>query len=82
MMSWLMGTTLEDIRQQRELLERGQAIREAREAEAERRRLRDKFAAAALTGLLAAEKDGSLCNDVVAKYAYAAADAMMTARGG
>lgn len=81
MMRWLVRPHLEDLRQQRELLARGQAIRDANQRAAERSRLRDQFAAAALTGMLAAEKDGSLCNDVAAKYAYAAADAMLAARG-
>ena len=47
-----MGITPEDIQAQRELLERGERIREAQEQRAERARLRDTFAAAALAGLL------------------------------
>lgn len=76
-----MGITTDDIRSQREMLERGEKLRDVADAAAEQKRLRDQFAAAALTGLLAAETSGSLTDDLRAEYAYKAADAMLRARG-
>ena len=85
-----MGITLRDIHKQREMLRRGEEIAQAAEQaatrEAERMRLRDQFAAAALTGLMqfrgspgdagAAWKSDAL----VAAEAYQLADAMLSAR--
>jgi hypothetical protein len=45
-----MGITPKDIAAQRAMLERGDEIRAAQKQNAERERLRDTFAAAALTG--------------------------------
>lgn len=73
---WWPKVTQEDI----DAIRRAQRFDEIAKDKAERQRLRDQFAAAALTGMLAAEKDGSLCNDVAAKYAYAVADSMLAAR--
>jgi hypothetical protein len=75
-----MGLTIEDIRAQRAMLERGEAIRDAKQREADRAALRDKFAMAAMTGLLAVETSGSLTDDIRADYAYKAADAMLARR--
>jgi hypothetical protein len=49
------------------------------EAAAEQRRLRDQFAAAALTGLLAGFQNGKSCDSYAAE-AYEVADAMLRAR--
>jgi hypothetical protein len=46
---------------------------------AERQRLRDQFASAALTGLLASMQKNVLAEDA-ASHAYEVADAMMAAR--
>lgn len=73
-----MGITPEDIQAQRELLERVERIREAQEQRAERARLRETFAAAALTGLLA--KHGLHGSDFVQERAYVVADAMLRER--
>jgi hypothetical protein len=75
-----MGMTIDDIRAQRAMLQRGEAIREAKQREADLAALRDKFAMAAMTGLLAAETSGSLTDDIRADYAYKAADAMLRER--
>lgn len=81
-----MGMSLRDIYEQRELLRRGdeivEAVEKAAEREAERMRLRDQFAAAALTGLVEPSDEGHyeayrvrLCAE-----AYEWADAMLAAR--
>lgn len=79
-----MGITLRDIHEQREMLRRGEEIAQAAEqaaaSEAERMRLRDQFAAAALTGLLASAPE-EYSADGLAEEAYAHADAMLAARG-
>jgi hypothetical protein len=74
-----MGLTIDDIRAQRAMLERGEAIREAQQREADLAALRDQFAAAALTGLLASMQKNVLAEDA-ASHAYEVADAMMAAR--
>ncbi len=50
--------------------------------ELDRRRERDRFARAALTGLLARSSDDWVTPRIVTDRAYALADAMMTAREG
>lgn len=75
-----MGLTIDDIRAQRAMLERGEAIREAKQRDADLAALRDQFAMAAMSGLLAAETSGSLTDDIRADYAYKAADAMLARR--
>lgn len=75
-----MGLTIDDIRAQRAMLERGEAIRQERRRQADLAALRDQFAMAAMTGLLAAETSGSLTDDIRADYAYKAADAMLARR--
>ena len=64
-----MGITSQDIAAQRAMIERG-----------ERERLRDTFAAAALTGLLAGPGDKDFSADYWARHAYEAADAMLRER--
>jgi hypothetical protein len=73
-----MGVTKADLDAQRAMLERGEEIRKAARQAEERERLRDTFAAAALTGLLSHQK----CHyaddiDEPARDAYAYADAML-----
>jgi len=75
-----MGLTLDDIRKQRAMLERCDEIREAKQQQSERQRLRDHFAAAALAGLLAAPTDKDRSMDYWARLAYEAADAMLRER--
>ena len=53
-----MGITSNDIAAQRAMLERGEEKRKADWKQAERERLRDTFAAAALTGLLSLNRPG------------------------
>jgi hypothetical protein len=74
-----MGITAVDIARQREMLERGEQIRREIAEATERQRLRDQFAAAALTGLLASMQKNVLAEDA-ASHAYEVADAMMAAR--
>ena len=74
-----MGITAVDIARQREMLERGEQIRREIAEATERQRLRDQFAAAALTGLLASMQKNVLAEDA-ASHAYEIADAMMAAR--
>jgi hypothetical protein len=75
-----MGLTIDDIRAQRAMLERGEAIREAKQRDADLAALRDQFAMAAMSALLASEASGSLTDDIRAEYAYKAADAMLRER--
>jgi len=78
-----MGITLRDIHAQREMLRRGEEIAQAAEQaaarEAERTRLRDQFAAAALTGLLSSMQKNIYAEEA-ASHAYEIADAMLAAR--
>jgi hypothetical protein len=55
---WWAKPTLNDIAAQRAMLERGEEKRKADWKQAERERLRDTFAAAALTGLLSLNRPG------------------------
>jgi hypothetical protein len=75
-----MGITPNDIAAQRAMLERGEEKRKADWKLAERERLRDTFAAAALTGLLAGPGDKDFSMDYWARHAYGAADAMLRDR--
>jgi len=75
-----MGITQNDIAAQRAMLERGKEKRKADWKQAERERLRDTFAAAALTGLLAGPGDKDFSMDYWARHAYGAADAMLRER--
>ena len=77
-----MGITSKDIAAQRAMLERGEAKRKADWQQAERERLRDTFAAAALTGILSNESNDEISDAVVAEQAYASADAMLLERNG
>ena len=63
-----------------ELRERAEAFLEAQRNEAERQRLLDQFAAAALTGLLAKPDDGSYDDAWHCRAAYSLADAMLAER--
>ena len=76
-----MGITSQDIAAQRAMLDRGEQIIEAKKQHAETDRLRDTFAAAALTGLLAGPGDKDFSADYWARHAYEAADAMLRERG-
>jgi hypothetical protein len=76
-----MGITSNDIAAQRAMLERGEEKRKADWKLAERERLRDTLAAAALTGLLAGPGDKDFSMDYWARHAYGAADAMLRERG-
>jgi hypothetical protein len=76
-----MGINLSDIAAQRAMIERGEEKRKADWKLAERERLRDTFAAAALTGLLAGPGDKDFSADYWARHAYEAADAMLRERG-
>ena len=70
-----MGITSNDIAAQRAMLERGEEKRKADWKQAERERLRDTFAAAALTGLLSNIPRYQL--GVIAVQAYEIADEMI-----
>jgi hypothetical protein len=61
------------------LFDKAEAVLDAQRQHAERQRLRDQFAAAALTGLLASMQKNVLAEDA-ASHAYEVADAMMAAR--
>lgn len=74
-----MGITSNDIAAQRAMIERGEEKRKAARQAEERKRLRDTFAAAALTGMLANE-DLLADDDKVAETAYGLADAMLRER--
>jgi len=75
-----MGITPNDIAAQRAMIERGEEKRKAEWKLAERERLRDTFAAAALKGLLAGPGDKDFSMDYWARHAYGAADAMLRER--
>jgi hypothetical protein len=72
-----MGITLYDLNAQRAMLKRGEEKRKAARQAEERERLRDTFAAAALTGLLA---NGDY-NPSTPVLAFRMADAMLRERG-
>ena len=74
-----MSVTLEQLREQREMMRRAESVRQAQADHAERQRLRDQFATAALTGLLASMQKNVLAEEV-ASHAYEVADAMMAQR--
>jgi hypothetical protein len=74
-----MGITSNDIAARRAMLERGEEIRKAAKQAEERERLRDTFAAAALTGLLV---NGPFNTDAVPRLAYSMANAMLRERNG
>jgi hypothetical protein len=74
-----MRVTIEQLREQPEMMRRAESVRQAQADHAERQRLRDQFAAAALTGLLASMQKNVLAEDAAA-HAYEVADAMMAAR--
>ena len=81
-----MGISLRDIHEQRDMLRRGEEIaraaKQAADRESERMRLRDQFAAAALTGLVSYNRDNDspcLSSDF-ARWAYHIADHMLKAR--
>ena len=73
-----MGITSNDIAAQRAMLERGEEKRKAARQAEERERLRDTFAAAALTGLLSNIPRYQL--GVIAGQAYEIADEMIAER--
>jgi hypothetical protein len=73
----MMGITSNDIAAQRAMLERGEEKRKADWKQAERERLRDTFAAAALTVLLV---NGPFNTDALPRLAYSMADAMLRER--
>jgi hypothetical protein len=77
-----MGVTLEQLREQREMMQRAESVRQAQADHAERQRLRDQFATAALTGLLARPEfdDDPLDYRYMCRAAYKWADAMMQER--
>ena len=77
-----MGVTLEQLREQREMMRRAESVRQAQTDHAERQRLRDQFAAAALSGLLARPEfdDDPLDYRCMCRAAYKWADAMMQER--
>ena len=66
-------------RERHGLVDKAEAVLEVQRQHAERQRLRDQFAAAALTGLLASMQKNVLAEDA-ASHAYEVADAMMAAR--
>jgi hypothetical protein len=74
-----MSITQNDIAAQRAMLARGEEQRKADWKQAERERLRDTFAAAALTGLLV---NGPFNTEAVPRLAYSMADAMLRERNG
>ena len=75
-----MGVTLDDIAAQRAMIERGEEIRKAARQAEERERLRDTFAAAALTGYAANPAWDDVAASIVAEQAYVDADAMLRER--
>jgi len=77
-----MGVTLEQIREQREMMQRAEGVLQAQADHAERQRLRDQFATAALAGLLARPEfdDDPPDYRYMCKAAYKWADAMMQER--
>jgi len=77
---WWANPTLEAIAAQCAMIERSEAKRKAARQAEERDRLRDTFAAAALTGLLADDGDRVAAMGEFTARAYAWADAMLRAR--
>jgi hypothetical protein len=81
-----MGITSNDIAAQRAMLQRGEEKRKADWKQAERERLRDTFAAAALTGLMQFTIDAATpgayvkSTAAIAANAYDIADAMLRER--
>jgi len=75
-----MGITSNDIAAQRAMLERGEQKRKADWKQAERERLRDTFAAAALTGLLSHSIAPEQAMSQYIRIAAAYADAMLRER--
>jgi hypothetical protein len=73
-----MGITSNDIAAQRAMLERGEEKRKAARQAEERERLRDTFAAAALTGMMSRVAGKA---ESFAEAAYKLADAMLRERG-
>jgi hypothetical protein len=78
----VIGITPKDIAAQRAMLARGEQIVEAKRQQAERERLRDTFAAAALSGMLARPDidDEPLEYHFLCEAAYRWADAMLRER--
>jgi hypothetical protein len=74
-----MGITSKDIAAQRAMIERGEEKRQAAKQAEESERLRDTFAAAALTGLIAS-REWPIDSDEAAHYCYRVADAMLRER--
>jgi hypothetical protein len=72
-----MGITSNDIAAQRAMIERGEEKRKADWKQAERERLRDTFAAAALTGMMSRVSGKA---EAFAEAAYKLADAMLRER--
>jgi len=72
--------TLDEIAAQRAMIERGEEKRKAAKQAEDRERLRDTFAAAALTGLLADQSLGDLGDTTLATRAYELASAMIEER--
>jgi hypothetical protein len=77
-----MGITLDDLNAQRAMLKRGEEKRKAAKQAEERERLRDEFAAAALTGYNANPAWDDTDAVIVAEQCYADADAMLRVRNG
>ena len=76
-----MGITLDDLNAQRAMLKRGEEIRKAARQAEERERLRDTFAAAALTGFIRGMPSDSIFHlGIMAKQSYEVADAMLRER--
>ena len=71
--------TLDDIAAQRAMLERGEEKRRAAKQAEERERLRDTFAAAALTGLIAS-REWPIDSEEAAHYCYRISDEMLRER--
>jgi hypothetical protein len=74
----IMGITLDDLNAQRAMLARGEEKRKAAKQAEERERLRDTFAAAALTGMMSRVAGKA---ESFAEAAYKLADAMLRERG-
>jgi hypothetical protein len=74
-----MGITKADLDAQRAMIERGEEKRKADWKQAERERLRDTFAAAALTGMMSRVSGKA---EEFAEAAYKIADAMLLQRNG
>ena len=74
----MMGITSNEIAAQRAMLARGEQKRKAAKQAEERERLRDTFAAAALTGMMSRVAGKA---ESFAEAAYKLADAMLRERG-